>query len=62
MAEEQYITEQNFLDRMRDFRKANDARYKYKYDDSESSTVIAGLIILDTAPSTIEGAMWLSVD
>lgn len=56
----QYLTYQEFLDRMRDFRVANDKRYKFKSDDSE--TVDYDVPVLGFEPSTVEGAMWLTVE
>lgn len=61
MADEQkYLTEQEFLDRMRDFRIAMDKRYKFKSEDDPA--VESGAPILGFEPSTIEGAMWLTID
>ncbi|MBQ7454377.1 MAG: hypothetical protein IJS69_04935 [Selenomonadaceae bacterium] len=56
---EKYLTEQEFLDRMRDFRVANDKRYKFKSDDTATDN---GAPVLGFEPSTVEGAMWLSID
>ena len=50
---------QEFLDRMRDFRIANDKRYKFKTEDDDGQS--SDTPILGFEPSTIEGAMWLSV-
>lgn len=60
MADEKYLTEQEFLDRMRDFRIAMDKRYKFKSEDDPA--VESGAPILGFEPFTIEGAMWLTVD
>lgn len=57
--EEKYLTYQEFLDRMRDFRIANDKRYKFKADDDDKPT--ADTPILGFEPSTVEGAMWLTI-
>lgn len=50
---------QEFLDRMRDFRIANDKRYKFKTEGDDETP--ADTPILGFEPSTIEGAMWLSI-
>ena len=62
MADEQnYLTVEEFYNRMRDFRIANDKRYKFKSDDDDSA-IDSGAPILGFEPSTIEGAMWLTVE
>lgn len=58
--ETKYLTEQEFLDRMRDFRIANDKRYKFKTEDDDQH-LSDGTPILGFEPSTIEGAMWISI-
>lgn len=58
--DQKYLTYQEFLDRMRDFRIANDKRYKFKADDDDQHTT-DGTPILGFEPSTIEGAMWISI-
>lgn len=60
MADNNYIDEQTFKDRIRDLRVANDKRYKFKADSDPE--YVTDSVVLGFEPSTVEGAMWISIE